>query len=168
MSRALSLGLIALALVAYHSSFAKTTKTRPARVNHTSKLTAPMNIEVEMVGPPPQQAGDVYDLKGTVRSKIAAKGVKLEWQLGSFAEIVAGEKSQTVDLEAGQEIHMQIKVKALSLGSQQVKLQASSAVKDARMSAFGRVKDQTGVKASSGEKNSSTPVESKKKQRIFQ
>lgn len=143
MSRIISLSLMATFLCVSLWPSTKAVAKLPAKskAHHTSKLTAPMNVRVELSGPAPTQTGDEYNLVGIVVSGKAVKSVKLQWELGNVASLVAGALSQTVDLEPGKEIRTQIKVKALQLGATQVRLNATVGPSEARLSSSGRVRN---------------------------
>lgn len=178
MSRVVSLVLVAsfLAVSLWPSHKAAAKLTNKLRPNHTSKLTAPMNVRVELVGPKPTQTGDTYDLVGIVSSGKALKGVRLQWELGAVATLVAGALSQTIDLEPGKEVRMQIQVRAMQLGSQQVRLTASMGSSEAHLSSSGRLRPPKVeiTESSAGKKQDAalpipgSPSESKKKPKSFQ
>jgi len=90
---------------------------------HTQKLHGPLSAMVELVGAPPEKAGDVFVLKGLIRSEHVLNNVKFKWALPKSVQLINGEASGLVSfIQPGQEFPVQLTLKNLGDRNAQVHL----------------------------------------------
>ena len=65
-------------------------------LKRTHKLRGPVGAAVEMVGAPPEAAGDVFVLKGLVSAESALENIEFSWVLPAGVEIVNGQVSSVI------------------------------------------------------------------------
>jgi len=94
---------------------------------HTEKIHGPVEANVELLGERPEEAGDVFVLKGTVTSSLALTEVDFKWSLPEGVVLVNGElRGQIATLNAGKPAEITLTLKSLTGENHQVHLIASA------------------------------------------
>jgi len=102
-------------------------------IAHTEKLRGPLSVKLEMVGPRPQQVGDVFVIRGTLATRRDLNSASFTWTIPPGLEIVNGELSGTVQtLNADQPAHVELTLRKLTAENRQVHLMASSSLNNMR------------------------------------
>ena len=104
-------------------------------MKHTHKVRGPLTAVVELVGPRPEQPGDVFVLKGIVSTESAVENVEFSWRLPDGVEVVNGQTSSViVTLSAEKPFETQITLRQLSPANARVSLHVRGRDTDTRFS----------------------------------
>lgn len=99
---------------------------RSSVLRHTEKIRGPLEASLEMIGEVPEKQGDVFVLKGFVRSDANVENVDFKWALPKNVEIVNGSVTGHISLvQAGQPVEVQLTLKSLEAVNHQIHLIAS-------------------------------------------
>jgi hypothetical protein len=90
---------------------------------YTRKIHGPLSAMVELIGAAPEKAGDVFVLRGLIRSEEILSNVNFKWALPKGVELINGEASGLVSfVQPGQEFPIQLTLRSLTDRNAQVHL----------------------------------------------
>lgn len=92
-------------------------------LRHTSKVRGPLNAKIELLGAVPENAGDVFVLRGFVSSERELRDVAFKWSLPAGLELVNGTTAGYISiLKAGEPAEVQLTLRTLASENYQVHL----------------------------------------------
>lgn len=92
--------------------------------HRTSKVSGPLEVELQLVGDAPSKAGDIFEVIGVVKSEQDVNNATLEWVVIPNSEIVIGVQKQIVNVKAHVPYEVKATLKALNSRDQHVILRA--------------------------------------------
>lgn len=72
-------------------------QTKASLHNHTHKLRGPLSASIQMASNKPENAGDVFSLRGLVESTVELQKIDFQWSLPEGVEVVSGEIQGQLD-----------------------------------------------------------------------
>jgi hypothetical protein len=99
----------------------------PALMRHTEKLHGSIETQIQIVGTPPEKAGDVFALRAIISTFETLSNVEFKWALPEGVELINGElKGVITSLAPGKPAEVELTLKTLTGENHQVHLLASS------------------------------------------
>ena len=104
-----------------------------APFRHTEKLHGPVEVSIDLIGPAPAAAGDVFVLKGVVSSAQRLDNVEYRWAVPASVELVNGQQKGVIEhLDAQRAVDFELTLRARDGGNAQVHLLANARSRGAR------------------------------------
>lgn len=92
-------------------------------LRHTSKVRGPLESRIELIGATPENAGDVFVLRGLVSTEKDLRDVEFKWSIPAGLELVNGTTAGYISiLKAGEPSQVQITLRTLASQNYQVHL----------------------------------------------
>lgn len=102
-------------------------------IKHTSKVRGPLDVAIELVGARPNNAGDVFVLRGVITSNEAVNNIEFGWRIPAEVEVVNGElKSVIPNLLPDQPYTVQLTLKQKSFENGKIHFRARGSDKGLR------------------------------------
>lgn len=96
-------------------------------VPHTLKLTSPLKVSVELVGPAPQKSGDTFQLRVHMYSSQPIDHALLIWDLPEGVKMISGALEQSfLNIEPGQNSSYDVLFEQVSNSNEQIHLTLKS------------------------------------------
>ncbi len=96
---------------------------RSSALRHTEKLRGPLETSLELIGAMPEKQGDVFVLKGLVRSDADLENVDFKWAVPSDVYVVNGSLAGQISfIKAGEPVELQVTLKSLEAVNHQIHL----------------------------------------------
>lgn len=94
-------------------------------IKHTAKVRGPLDVAIELVGARPNNAGDVFVLRGLVTSNEAVSNVEIAWRIPAEVEVVNGELQSVIpNLLPDQPYSVQLTLKQKSFDNGKIHFRA--------------------------------------------
>ena len=106
---------------------------KPALFRHTEKLHGPVTVNLDLVGAEPAAAGDVFVLKGVIRSSQRLENVEYHWSLPATIELINGSLKGTIDtIAADGNVDVELTLRTRTAANAQIHLLATAHAHRAR------------------------------------
>lgn len=92
-------------------------------LRYTEKLRGPLEASLELMSAMPEKQGDVFVIKGVVRSASDLQNADFKWAVPGKVELVNGSVSGQISfLKAGEPVELQLTLKSLEAANHQIHL----------------------------------------------
>jgi hypothetical protein len=125
--------LILISIWALDNNWAQSNKSKQDRLgntehqfkSHTTKVSGPVEVSIQLIGDRPEQIGDVYMVEGTIQSRKNISPLTIEWKLHPGVELLSGSLREEINYLANQKATFRLTLRALKAGGQRLQLRAS-------------------------------------------